>query len=959
MKIRRLAVGEFGIFRDQIMEDIAGGIVLLAGPNRAGKTTFMHIIRYLGYPFPRTGVIPPPVHEYRIEADILSQDGAQYRIHKAGYAQPEMVPVMEAPPRSAQDIFPMDQFTYQQLFTISLDELRRLPAGMHSKESKRLQSILLGAGLAEIAVIPEIRDRFGKEATKIGGKHGTPSVTQFKSDYEIIDKALQLRREALHQIDEYEQTQQVLRETEQRLRDLDAELQQEQLRRDRLDFLYQYYDSYHQLREAAALLNAPENQSLLEQFPAQKLTTAHRLHEDYPTVLEEHDNLLEQFKVLVNGASWQETFRQLLAVKSELRQWERNLSGLRQRIDSVRDEEQNHQRKEQSLFNRMRTINARGGRDFEILESIRTDHIEIGRLRQTATAHKDRMQRIESLQDQKQRLNLEQKRTSDEYEDLSQRTRGRRYWYISAITGLLLAAGIVTGIYYEPWIGIIIGSGGALFTILFGVIAFILKAEDRRIRRQLEEDIGRLSLELKDLDDQIGEYTAELKDMKDTLNGYRRMLRLEEDLDPEILVEYYRDTASLKQEVREWQAADRQLRQRRSNILAELEDIISILDAVQGIGVSGENLMEESEKILHTLESAIEWLETAESLREKQNEKDRLEEQIRELLLDTQGQLELGQTLNRPGDFLHGLQEFISRGERFRELQETQRERAARQQTLRTAFSDRVKTAFQAPDENDHDSPEDLLPVLEKAYDPIISRDEVKVHLEESSERVTELQSELRNTRERQARLKQSLEELATSEKLHRAQEEIDQARSRLEPLAREYAINRLAAYFLDRVRDRFLNRTRDELLDKASEIFKQLTSSDYIRIYPPDELDRPDFLVQTDGESQIASTEYLSRGTQEQLFLAVRLSRIFEMPSLPVILDDSLVNFDVQHRRQAAAIVNELADHNQIFVLTCHPEIVEYLAEQESEIQYWTVDDGHIERAEEYAQVLQHLTRS
>lgn len=958
MNIRRLAVGEFGIFRDQIMENIADGIVLLAGPNRAGKTTFMYILRYLGYPFPRTEVIPPPVHEYRIEADIILKGGEQYRIHKTGYGQPELIPVNEAPPLSTQDIFPMDQFTYRQLFTISLDELRRLPSGVRTQESKRLQSILLGAGLAEIAVIPEIRNRFEKEATKIGGKHGTPSVTQFKSDYEVIEKARQLRQEALHQIDEYEKTQQNLREIEQRISHLDGEYKQEQLRRDRLDFLYQYFDSYHQLEEAAALLDSPENQSLLENFPEKKLTTAHRLHEEYPAVLQEHDDLLEKFKVLVSGASWQEIFRQLLKVKSELRHWERNMSGLRQRIATLDEEQQAHRRKEQNIYNRMRTINADWPKDFEVLKSVDTDQIEIGRLRQTVTAHKDRLQRIETLQDQQQRLSLEQERTSEEYQELSRRTRGKRYWYISAFTVLLLAVGIVIGIYYEPWIGIIVGSGGALLTILFSVIAFILGAEDRRVRRQLEAEADKLSLELTDLEDRIRAYTTELREMEDTLNGYRRMLRLEEDLDPEILVEYYRDTASIKQEMREWHAESRRLDQRRSKIVAELEDITSILDILPGT-VSRNDLMQESETILSELEAAIEWLDTAELLREKQIEKERLEEQIRELLLDTKGQLDLSQTLTRPDDILHGLQEFISRGKRFRELTEKHRERAAKEHTIRTAFSGRVKTAFLPLGVKENDSMEEILPRLKKAYEAFISRDELKVQLDESAERIAEMQSELKSTRERQARLKQSLEDLATSEKLNRAQEEIDQARSRLEPLAREYAINRVAAYILDNVRDRFLNRTRDELLDKASNIFKRLTSNDYTRIYPPDELDRPDFLVQKNGDSQIASTNFLSRGTQEQLFLAVRLSRIFEMPSLPVILDDSLVNFDVQHRRQAAAIVNELADHNQIFVLTCHPEIVEYLAEQESDIQYWIVDDGRIEPADDYDHVVQHLTGS
>jgi len=41
MKIRRLYIGDFGIIRNQLLSDIGGGLVVIGGPNRAGKTSFM------------------------------------------------------------------------------------------------------------------------------------------------------------------------------------------------------------------------------------------------------------------------------------------------------------------------------------------------------------------------------------------------------------------------------------------------------------------------------------------------------------------------------------------------------------------------------------------------------------------------------------------------------------------------------------------------------------------------------------------------------------------------------------------------------------------------------------------------------------------------------------------------------------------------------------------------------
>lgn len=52
MRIKSLYIKDFGIFREQKLEKIAPGMVVIGGPNRAGKTTFLNIIRYLWFGFP-------------------------------------------------------------------------------------------------------------------------------------------------------------------------------------------------------------------------------------------------------------------------------------------------------------------------------------------------------------------------------------------------------------------------------------------------------------------------------------------------------------------------------------------------------------------------------------------------------------------------------------------------------------------------------------------------------------------------------------------------------------------------------------------------------------------------------------------------------------------------------------------------------------------------------------------
>ena len=55
MKIQRLYIGDFGILRNQTLDELDPGLVVIGGLNRAGKSTLMQVLRYLGYGFPRTG----------------------------------------------------------------------------------------------------------------------------------------------------------------------------------------------------------------------------------------------------------------------------------------------------------------------------------------------------------------------------------------------------------------------------------------------------------------------------------------------------------------------------------------------------------------------------------------------------------------------------------------------------------------------------------------------------------------------------------------------------------------------------------------------------------------------------------------------------------------------------------------------------------------------------------------
>ncbi len=77
---------------------------------------------------------------------------------------------------------------------------------------------------------------------------------------------------------------------------------------------------------------------------------------------------------------------------------------------------------------------------------------------------------------------------------------------------------------------------------------------------------------------------------------------------------------------------------------------------------------------------------------------------------------------------------------------------------------------------------------------------------------------------------------------------------------------------------------------------------------------------------------EELSRGTAEQLYLCLRLGLASEFArrsvSLPLIMDDVLVNFDPERARAVAQELAYYSRDRQVLIFTCHPETARLFAE-------------------------------
>lgn len=133
-----------------------------------------------------------------------------------------------------------------------------------------------------------------------------------------------------------------------------------------------------------------------------------------------------------------------------------------------------------------------------------------------------------------------------------------------------------------------------------------------------------------------------------------------------------------------------------------------------------------------------------------------------------------------------------------------------------------------------------------------------------------------------------------------------------------------VAGLLLDEIRQTYERERQPQTLFDTSVYLKEFTAGKYIRVWAP--LGEETLYVD-DVDGNTWDVAWLSRGTREQLFIALRLALAHSFArhgsSLPLILDDVLVNCDTQRAEAMANILlNLAAEGQQIFLFTCHEHI-------------------------------------
>jgi uncharacterized protein YhaN len=154
----------------------------------------------------------------------------------------------------------------------------------------------------------------------------------------------------------------------------------------------------------------------------------------------------------------------------------------------------------------------------------------------------------------------------------------------------------------------------------------------------------------------------------------------------------------------------------------------------------------------------------------------------------------------------------------------------------------------------------------------------------------------------------------------------LESLRGELRTAVERWAPLVLARCVMRRALERFEAEHQPRLLSEVGRLFEKMTLGRYHSLAR--KLDQSGTLQLFQPDGTCKEPDQLSTGTREQLYLAIRLAYVLqycqETEALPLIMDDVLVNFDDRRARTTLEVLNDVARHSQVILLTCHQHTID-----------------------------------
>ena len=198
--------------------------------------------------------------------------------------------------------------------------------------------------------------------------------------------------------------------------------------------------------------------------------------------------------------------------------------------------------------------------------------------------------------------------------------------------------------------------------------------------------------------------------------------------------------------------------------------------------------------------------------------------------------------------------------------------------------------------------------------------EELELNLSGINAKLKQLNQQRDENNQKIGELNNKISEISSSNELLSKLGELEQKKQTLNDYSREWMKSTISFFVLNKAISKYENTRQPSVIEAAQETFAKITGNRYVKIVKP--IDSEELLIK-DEHGRSKRVIEMSRGTKEQLYLAMRLGLIQEYENrcepMPIIMDDILVNFDDDRGPLAITALKEFAENRQILIFTCH----------------------------------------
>lgn len=969
MKIDKLHIDGFGVFHDKQIEGFKPGINILYGKNEAGKSTLLDFIRFTLFDYPtykvdrreplkggnHGGTIWMHADDKEPLSVFRTGDKKTFTLNYKGDTTTEEQIYQRLIGNASADL-------YNNIFAISIDELSEIDALDESGMKHKIFSMGLGIGDVDLGAFENSLNEHALSLFKPRGS--TQKMIELVNDLEQKENKI---HELQSNLTAYNTLSDQAAASEQQLDVLKVERGEVYRQLQKLNNYGKAYEHFVKYKQAETLLEEYKNTT---DFPIhyldayKELNTTLKQHEENSNKLEDqlekqqkqcdsihidnaiapHVELLDYFKRNIAG------YEEALTKKEEVtgllqanREQQQNLlhqlgnSGDKKELLSITNTHNllgKADEFQQQIEQTTRAAEQKTQQKTALENDIHTLKHKLNALKEDQNKWLDGSS-IDSLTKEKNNLEVLLNKALQGKSATPEASTTNKYIAI-ALSILLIAAG-----------GILFSQGSSVFAIVFGVIGLIFLL----ISIYLQQNKGKANVTISTQDPLA--LNKSFNTLKDRLERIQRIneeienLRISLESQEQLLLKASEEASELEKKLSEthseWEALlkEQGLPNHLSpkNVRNYIKDLNTIQELDQQEGryyreiIRYKNIAKEmisfyqkcypetENPSVDAINSLIAKLDEAHQLLAK---KEQLEANIKateeslgaekrqvKVTKDAIAELFNKMEVSNESAFLDHFKKLETKNSLLQEIQQ--------EETV-------LKTICGI------DQFDEAIKELEA-----ITLDELKLEIKEKNELFEQLEQEYSEKEKDLARTRTEIKHILEPNEMYALLNEKESIEAQLKEVYKEWLATKIALTVLNETKLAYEKDKQPEVITYSREYFKAFTNNAYndVRI----SLSKQEVGL-IDHTGRLKQVQELSRGTKEQLMLALRLGLITEYEknaeSLPVVFDDIMVNFDKERAANICAILKDFSKERQIIFFTCHEYTADLLKEAGGHIVNW-----------------------